>query len=75
MKKKKVVEQPNTMYCYGEDGKLESAYWQDKPFKVVSGLSYSLPKKLWCNPIWRLKQRLTKKITFDEWRDKIINEN
>lgn len=70
---KKKVEQPNIMTGYDDKGELVMYYWQKEPFTVRQGMGFSIPRRLWWNPIWRIKQWYWSKktITLGEFKEKI----
>jgi hypothetical protein len=70
---KKKIKQPNIMTGYDENGELSMYYWQKEPFIQRSGSFYTIPKRKWFNPVWRIKQwYLSRKpIQFQEFKDYI----
>ena len=59
MKKKTkiTVDQPNVIRGYDLNGNMTMFYWQKEPIVTrMTGVGFSIPKRLWWNPIWRMKQ-------------------
>ena len=59
------IEQPNAIYGYNESGEITMAYWQKEPIKTREGFGFSIPKRLWWNPIWRIRQWLLARKTIE----------